>query len=74
MPPRLVGINALLFEVPAKYIGAKVELRHPTGLPFDLWIYENDQPVTKIQQVDPVANSNSPLKGIRFHNPNHKEK
>jgi len=68
-----VSVNAVLFEVPAKYIGAKVELRHPTGLPLDLWLYENGQPVSKIQQVDPVLNSNSPLKGIRFDNSNHKE-
>jgi putative transposase len=68
-----VSVNADLFEVPAKYIGAKVELRHPTGQPSDLWIYENDQPVVKIHKVDPVFNSNSPLTGIRFHNSNHKE-
>lgn len=68
-----VSVNAVLFELPAKYIGAKVELRHPTGQPFDLWLYENDQPVIKIQQVDPVFNSNSPLTGIRFHDPNQKE-
>jgi len=67
------AVNAVLFEVPAKYIGAKVELRHPTGQPFDLWLYENDKPVAKIQKVDPVLNSNSPLKGIRFHDPNQKE-
>ncbi len=68
-----VSVNAVLFEVPAKYIGAKVELRNPTGQPFDLWIYENNQPVAKIQQVDPVLNSNLPLKGIRFDNSNQKE-
>jgi len=68
-----VSVNALLFEVPAKYIGAKVELRHPTGLPLDLWLYENGQPVAKIQKVDPVLNSNSQITGIRFDNSNHRE-
>jgi len=68
-----VSVGAVLFEVPAKYIGAKVELRHPTGQPFDLWLYENDRPVTKIQQVDPALNSNSPLNGIRFANSNQQE-
>ena len=68
-----VSVGAVLFEVPAKYIGAKVELRHPTGQPFDLWLYENDQPVVKIKKVDPILNSNSPLKGIRFANSNQQE-
>lgn len=39
-----LSVNAQRFEVPAKYIGAKVELRHPTGQPDQLWLYENDQP------------------------------
>lgn len=61
-----ISVNARLFEVPAKYIGATIELRHPTGQPLELWLYENDQPVVKIQQVDPIFNSDSPLKGIKF--------
>jgi putative transposase len=68
-----VSVGAVLFEVPAKYIGAKVELRHPTGQPLDLWLYENDQPVVKIQKVDPALNSNSPIKGICFANSNQQE-
>jgi putative transposase len=68
-----VSINSNLFELPAKYIGAKVELRHPTGQPRDLWLYENDQPVIKIQPVDLVLNSNSPFTGIRFANSNQSE-
>jgi putative transposase len=61
-----VSLNSKLFEVPPKYIGAIVELRHPTGQPHNLWLYEHDQPVVKIQQLDPVVNSNSPLTTIRF--------
>lgn len=68
-----VSVKAALFETPAKYIGVKVELRHPTAQPFDLWIYENDQPVVKINLVDPAFNSNSPVSGIRFSNNQNQE-
>lgn len=67
-----VSVNAILFEVPPKYIGAKVELRHPTAQPLNLYIYENEQPVVKIKPVDPAFNSNYSGKGIRFWN-NHNE-
>jgi transposase InsO family protein len=61
-----VSLNATLFEVPAAYIGSKVELRHPTGQPRDVWIYEHDKPIIKILPVDPVFNSNTPHNGIQF--------
>ncbi len=68
-----ISVKSTLFEVPAKYIGANIELRHPTGQPFDLWIYEHDQPVVKIHKVDPILNSNLPIKGIKFANNNQQE-
>ena len=68
-----VSVNATLFEVPAKYIGAKIELRHPTGQRFDLWIYEQDQPVVKIQQLDATLNSKLPANGIKFANQQQQE-
>jgi putative transposase len=61
-----VSLNSITFEVPAKYIGATVELRHPTSQPTDVWIYENGLPVVKIKPVDIHFNSNSPIHGIRF--------
>jgi len=67
------AVNAVLFETPPQYIGTKIELRHPTAQPLDLWIYENDQPVVKIKPVDPAFNSNSPVTGIRFHQHLNKE-
>jgi transposase InsO family protein len=63
-----VSVNAILFEVPAKYIGTDVELRHPTGQPTDLWLYENEQPVLKLQPVNLVENSKTAGRGIRFNN------
>jgi putative transposase len=61
-----ISVDSVLFEVPPKYIGTKIELRHPTGQPFDLWIYENNQPQVKVHKVDPARNSQSPFSGIRF--------
>ena len=62
-----ISFNGLCFEVPPKYIGSKIEIRHPTGKPLDLWIYENDKPVVKIQKLDPVFNSKNQTAGIRFN-------
>lgn len=61
-----VAVAAVLYEVPAKYIGAFVELRHPTGQPFDLWLYENEKTVLKLQKVNLIENSRSASRGIRF--------
>lgn len=69
-----VSVNSILFEVPPKYIGAKVELRHPTGQAFDLWLYENDRPLLKIKKVDPIENSALLTEGIRFANSNLEDK
>jgi transposase InsO family protein len=68
-----ISVNATLFEVPAKYIGATIELRHPTGQPLELWLYEQQQPVIKIHPVDPGFNSNLPRQGIKFATPNQPE-
>jgi len=69
-----ISINATLFEVPAKYIGAFVELRHPTGQPFDLWLYENEQPVCKLQKVNLIENSRAKFRGLNFaQNQNNQE-
>ena len=68
-----ISVNAVLFEVPAKYIGTNIELRHPTGQPLELWVYEQDQPVVKIHPVDPIFNSNLPSNGIKFATHNRKE-
>jgi hypothetical protein len=61
-----VSVNSILFEAPAAYIGAFVELRHPMGQPSDLWIFEDEQPIVKLHKIDVQLNSNSPTSGIRF--------
>lgn len=71
-----VSVDSVLYEVPPKYIGAKVELRHPTGQPTELYLYENEKPVLKLHPVNPVQNSQSLFHGIRFaasQNPNEED-
>ncbi len=45
-----VSINSILFEVPAKYIGSKIEIRYPFDQLCELYLYENDKPVCKCQR------------------------
>jgi len=52
-----ISIDKTLFEVPHKYIGQKIEVRHATDTPRDIWLYENEKPVIKLIPVDPVFNS-----------------
>lgn len=61
-----ISVNSVLFEVPARYMGAYIEVGHPTGQPSDLWLYENDKPTLKLVKVNPVENSQSALRGICF--------
>ncbi len=61
-----ISIKSILFEVPARYIGRFVEVRHPIGQPFDLWIFEDDQPTCHLTKVDVHLNSNLPAGGIKF--------
>jgi transposase InsO family protein len=61
-----ISINSVLFEVPTRYMGTFIEVRHPLGQPLDLWIFEHEKPVLKMNKVDVHYNSNSPTSGITF--------
>jgi hypothetical protein len=54
-----VSLNGKLYEVPARFIGQAVELRHVQGDDSDIYIYEDDKRVTRITQLDAVANGRS---------------
>jgi len=62
-----VSVRSVLFEVPPRYIGSNIELRSPADDELELWIYENDKPVIKLQKVDPAANSSVQNLGIKFN-------
>ena len=51
-----VSLNGKLYEVPARFIGQTVELRHVQGDDSEIFIYEDDKRITRITQLDAVAN------------------
>jgi transposase InsO family protein len=57
----VVSFKNVLYEVPAKYIGKKVELRHPLDDPFDLRLYEDNKQVIKLTKLDKNFNAESTI-------------
>jgi len=62
-----VSVNSVLYECPTKYIGKKIQIRHPSEKPEELFIYENEKPKHKLKIVDVHANANTPTLGIKFN-------
>ncbi len=54
-----ISFNSLIYEVPAQYIGKRIEIRYRQDNPYELFIYENDQRITAIKVVDARANGKS---------------
>ncbi len=61
-----ISVNSKLFEVPTKYIGAKIEIRYTHDKPLEPVIYLNDEPVERLKLVNVNENSDLPVHGIRF--------
>lgn len=55
-----VAIKRCLWEVPPRYIGCRIEIRHPEGQHLELFLFEDDQPVARLHRVDAAQNANSP--------------
>lgn len=60
-----VSVDNRFFEVPPEYIGARCDLRFPVGQPDQLTLYQDDQPVTKIKEVDLADNARFHAKRVR---------
>lgn len=52
-----VTVDNILYEVPAKYIGKKVEIRFPLDNPLDLRLFENDKQCALLTKLDKHYNS-----------------
>jgi len=52
-----VSIRGTLWEVPAEYIGQKIEIRHPDDRPQDLYLFDHDEPIARLHRVDLNANA-----------------
>jgi len=47
-----VAVDNILYEVPAKYIGRKIEIRYPLENPHDLRIFEDNEQVAALTRLD----------------------
>ena len=55
-----VSIRRSLWEVPPRYIGRRIEIRHPEGRPRELFLFEDSEPVIRLVRVDAAKNASSP--------------
>jgi transposase InsO family protein len=65
-----ISVNAKLWQVPPSYIGKTIEVRHPSDLPMDLYLFENNKPVCRLHLCNAAENATSPAGAIRFADPN----
>ena len=66
-----ISVHGILYEVPPRFIGKKIELRYPSGKPHEITIYEDDKPVGMVKKLNPHENANPPSWGIRFERRSH---
>ena len=59
-----ISFENKLYELPAKYIGQKVQIRFDPQKREELYLFENDKQILKINKLDKHENSKFP---IRFH-------
>ena len=57
----VVSVCNSLYEVPAKYIGRKIEIRHPLDDPFDLRLFEDNKQVSKLTPLDKHFNAENTI-------------
>ena len=51
-----ISIGGSFWEVPAPYIGQRIQIRHPEGKPQQLYLFEENQPVARLRPV-PLADN-----------------
>ena len=44
-----ISIGGSFWEVPAPYIGQRIQIRHPEGKPQQLYLFEENQPVARLR-------------------------
>ena len=59
-------LHAKIFEVDPKYIGLKVELKHPVDDPNNIHITDSNGQKMAVKPVDKIGNSETPALSIRF--------
>lgn len=61
-----ISLNGLSYEVPPEYIGCKIELRAPLDKPTQFSIFEYEQPMYSVKQVNLAENAQKPYTFIHF--------
>lgn len=56
-----VQIRKVLYEVPAKYIGTKIEIRFPVDNIHDLRLFDSGKQITKLTQLDKNYNAQNTI-------------
>lgn len=51
-----ISYKGIVFEVPSKYIGKRIEIRHPQDSVSELYIYENNERICHIRKLDSKEN------------------
>jgi len=64
-----VSVASRFYEVPPEYIGARCDLRFPIGRPDELILYQDDQPVVRIKEVDLADNARFHAQRVRVAGP-----
>jgi putative transposase len=57
-----VSLHGVSYEVPPQYIGRRVEIRFPQDRPTEVYLYDEDVRVSRIQPVDARANAKLPYR------------
>lgn len=60
-----ISIGGSFWEVPAPYIGQRIQIRHPEGKPQQLYLFEDNQPVARLRPV-PLADNAALEPPLRF--------
>ena len=61
-----ISVNDIFYDVPAKFIGKKIEIRYPSDRPQDLTLYQDDKPLLPLKKTNPQENANPPYWAIKF--------
>lgn len=56
-----ISFDTVLFELPPKYIGQKIEIRFNPHLPDRLYLFENNKQVIQLKKLDKKQNSKYPI-------------
>jgi transposase InsO family protein len=61
-----IQFDGVLWQVPPCHVGNKIEIRHPTASPQELYLFENGKPIVRLARCNPAENASSPASSIRF--------